>query len=94
MSSRISIKFDDKPVYIVHVCYHAGCTMDPHSDSVRAAVTSDDGAVTSDGGDVVQKALDYVFQLRGGDCVGGTGDVLPLQFDVDVWNQYTDPAIR
>ncbi|KAL4237710.1 7 transmembrane sweet-taste receptor of 3 GCPR [Mactra antiquata] len=44
--------------------------------------------------DQAQKALEYVFTINGNNCGAGTGEVLPLQFDVTAWNQYTDPAIR
>ncbi|KAH3844502.1 hypothetical protein DPMN_086760 [Dreissena polymorpha] len=32
--------------------------------------------------------------MNAANCHEGTGAVLDLQFDVNVWNQYTDPAIR
>ena len=44
--------------------------------------------------DKVKKALEYVDDMKPDTCVNGTGDVLQLDFDVTVWNQYTDPAIR
>ncbi|XP_045187687.2 probable G-protein coupled receptor 158 [Mercenaria mercenaria] len=40
------------------------------------------------------EALEYVFRLNPKTCKAGTKEKLHLQFDVTVWNHYTDPAIR
>ncbi|XP_053376623.1 probable G-protein coupled receptor 158 [Mercenaria mercenaria] len=42
---------------------------------------------------VARQALEYVFNVREGTCGAGTGDELPLQFDVTAWTEYADTAI-
>ncbi|XP_070181130.1 probable G-protein coupled receptor CG31760 [Littorina saxatilis] len=42
-----------------------------------------------------KQALDYVDRIAtSGNCMGGTGNVLSLNFDTSAWLTYTDPAIR
>ena len=39
-------------------------------------------------------ALEYVERVRNSPCNGGTDEVLPVEFDHDIWSHFADVAVR